>query len=214
MSDEIGAADADGVSVVHLPVKDEIMDNVNATSDATDIKASDINVEVVKGSDVDLSGNTDKVSFETDSFSAYALVYSEYGIVSWTGTERMSARDIADALGDNTSFGAVAGTFESAGNTDVESNIAVGTLKSVIELHTFSLTDTLLPRIPPRTEPLSLAFIHSHIPIPTEIPARSVISISKLRMVPVQSISYSCLIRILFRVTQDFTFMRLIQRAM
>ncbi len=133
LSDEIGAADADGVSVVHLPVKDEIMDNVNATSDATDIKASDINVEVVKGSDVDLSGDTDKVSFETDSFSAYALVYSEYGIVSWTGTEHMSARDIADALGDNTSFGAVAGTFESADNTDVESNIAVGTLKSVIE---------------------------------------------------------------------------------
>lgn len=136
LSTNLGATSSDGVSVVHLPVKEEIMENVDATSDATDIKASDIDVEVIKESDVDLSGNTDKVTFETDSFSAYALVYNAYGsIISWDGINTMSAKDVVKSLGDCTSFGAVAGTFESdpSGTTDVETNIAVGTLKRINE---------------------------------------------------------------------------------
>ena len=134
LSDSIGATDSENVSVVHLPVKDDVMENVDSTSDATDIKPSDINVEVVKDSDVDLSGSTEKVTFETDSFSAYALVYRNGKAISWKGTESMSAQDIVKSLGDNTLFGAVAGTFESRdGTTDVESNIAVGNLLKVNE---------------------------------------------------------------------------------
>ncbi|WP_026516363.1 Cna B-type domain-containing protein [Butyrivibrio sp. MC2021] len=133
LSDSIGATESENVSVVHLPVKDDVMDTVDSTSEATDIKSSDIDVEVVEDSDVDISGSTEKVTFETDSFSAYALVYKDGKAISWKGSLTMTAQDIVKSLGDNTLFGAVAGTFESLGDTDVESNIAVGTLKKVNE---------------------------------------------------------------------------------
>ncbi len=133
ISDSFGSVSSDSVNVVHLPVSDEVMDNVDATSEASDITASDISVEVVQSSDVDLSGDTDKVSFETDSFSAYALIYNSDGIISWEGTEEISAKQIAEALGDNTMFGAVARVYEASGDADIEANIAVGTLKKIIE---------------------------------------------------------------------------------
>lgn len=130
LSDSFGATTASEVGVIHLPVNEEIMETLDATSEATDIAASDINVEIVKGTNVELSGNTDSVSFETESFSAYAFVYLNGKAISWNGTDEMTAKQIAQSLGDNTMFGAVAGTFESLDNSDVEANIAVGTLKS------------------------------------------------------------------------------------
>ena len=133
ITDNFGAVSGDSVNVLHLPVSGEVMENVDATSEAKDITASDISVEVVKDSDVDLSGDTDKVSFETDSFSAYALVYNSDGIISWEGTTAISAKEIAEGLGDNTMFGAVARTYEASGSADIEANIAVGTLKKIIE---------------------------------------------------------------------------------
>ncbi len=144
LSNDLGAIDPDSVGVVHLPISEEIMETVDATSEATDISASDIAVEVVKGSDVDLSGDSDSVTFETESFSAYALVYVNGQIVSWEGSETMTAQQIVKELGDNTLFGAVANTYESTGTADIEANIAVGTLKSIIE---FGNTSTVYTHI-------------------------------------------------------------------
>ena len=144
LSDSLGAVDPESVGVVHLPISEEIMETVDATSDATDISASDVAVEIVKESDIDLSGDSDSVSFETESFSAYALIYVNGQIVSWEGSETMSAQQIVKELGDNTMFGAVANTYESTGTADIEANIAVGTLKSIIE---FGNTSTVYTHI-------------------------------------------------------------------
>ena len=123
LSETLGATDDSSVGVIHLPVDETIMESLDATSDATDIAASDINVEVIKDSTVDLSGDSDSVSFETDSFSAYAFIYLDNVPVSWTGDTQMSAADIIDGLGKAKYFGAVADSI--TGGSHFEANVAV-----------------------------------------------------------------------------------------
>ena len=79
LAESIGAKKASDISVIHLPLTDEIKDNYDTTADAKDINASDINVEEVTKEDnkldVKLGGllSNEKVAFELESFSAVAV---------------------------------------------------------------------------------------------------------------------------------------------
>ena len=133
ISDGLGADKSDDVTVVHLPVSNEVLQEVASTSEATDITAGDISVEIMTESKVDLNGKTDEISFETDSFSVYGAVTntSEY---SWEGSETYTAEQIVSMFGDATYFGAVANNYN-GGNNHSEANIAVKKIEN-IQAHT------------------------------------------------------------------------------
>ncbi len=127
ISEEIEAETSDELAIVHLPVNSEVMELVNSTSEATDISASDVEVQVYKEGTVSLDGNVDVISFETDAFSISAVVKKSHdvGDCSWEALTKKSysAVDIIDALGDAKYFGAVANSF--GGGSHFEANVAV-----------------------------------------------------------------------------------------
>ncbi len=75
LAKEIGAAKAADVSVIHLPLNEDIRNKYDTTADAEDIKAEDIRVEEITAKDNDLkvSVRNEKVVFDTESFSVVAL---------------------------------------------------------------------------------------------------------------------------------------------
>jgi hypothetical protein len=129
ISEGLGTQESEEVAIVHLPVSEEVMQDVNATSEATDISAKDVSVEVLTESKVDLSTNTDVVSFETDSFSVYGAIRYQ-SATSWEGSESYGARQIVNMLGDATLFGVVANEYDGYGNHS-EANVAVGKIYNV-----------------------------------------------------------------------------------
>ncbi|WP_081671211.1 Spy0128 family protein [Butyrivibrio sp. XBB1001] len=130
LSDGLGTENSDEVALVHLPVAEEIMQELDATSDATDITSSDISVEIFKEAEVELLDNKDVVSFETESFSVYAAIkYTDDGR-SWVGNQEYRAKEIIKGLGDATYFGVVADTYN-GGNNHSEANIAVREITNI-----------------------------------------------------------------------------------
>lgn len=75
LAKEIGADKAADVSVIHLPLNEDIRNKYDTTADAEDIKAEDIRVEEITAKDNDLkvSVQNEKVVFDTESFSVVAL---------------------------------------------------------------------------------------------------------------------------------------------
>ncbi len=129
ISEDLGAQNAEEVTVVHMPVSEEIMQNVDTTGDATDISANDITVEVLSDSNIELGQNEDTVEFETGSFSVFAMTssVSEY---TWTGIglgNNNTADWVVNSLGNAVYFGVVADTF-AANGVDFESNVAINNL--------------------------------------------------------------------------------------
>ena len=130
LSDGLGTENSDEVALVHLPVAEEIMQDLDATSDATDITSSDIAVEIFKEAEVELLENKDVVSFETESFSVYGAIRYTADGRSWVGNQKYSAKEIIKGLGDATYFGVVADTYD-GGNSHSEANIAVREITNI-----------------------------------------------------------------------------------
>ncbi len=137
LSEDGGLDSPEDLVVIHLPASEEVMENVDSTSKATELKPEDIKVEVLDENAnnvaVDFEEESDVVSFDTGSFSPYALVWLGGNVISWEGTKTISAKDIVKSLGDNTLFGAVADTYEASNEADIEANIAVKHLKNIID---------------------------------------------------------------------------------
>lgn len=121
ISEDLGAEKSEDVTVIHMPVSEEIMQNVDSTEEATAITSGDISVEVMQESNVDLEGNKDNVEFETTNFSAWAITTN--GTYSWSGDQTASAQEIASGLGDNIYFSVVAESLDIA--THTEGNVAI-----------------------------------------------------------------------------------------
>ena len=68
---ELGAESAKDVSVKHLTLDEDVLDNVDKTVDA-DFTADDVHISSV-GTSVSLDGNTDQVGFTVDGFSAFVF---------------------------------------------------------------------------------------------------------------------------------------------
>ena len=65
------------VEVLHLPLNESVKEATETTADATNISASDINVEQVSA-DVNLAGGTDNLNFSASSFSVFAFKVDFY----------------------------------------------------------------------------------------------------------------------------------------
>jgi len=120
LSTSLEAEAANDITVVHLPLDTSIKESVDTTAEATDISASDVNVEVVDAN-VSLNG-TDQVTFSLSDFSAMALTNSNTE-VSYSPTNSYTYTDI---LGNAVYFGVVADTLTLGAHMD--SNFAVNTL--------------------------------------------------------------------------------------
>lgn len=129
ISDGLGTTDSEDVSLVHLPVSEEVMKDVNATSDATEISASDISVEVLGDSNVELGENKDTISFEAQAFSMYGAITRSTD-ETWEGNQTYTAKEIVKWLGDSTYFGVVANHYDGQNNHS-EANIAVGSISNI-----------------------------------------------------------------------------------
>ena len=130
ISDGLGTENADEMKVVHLQVSEEIMQDLNTTSEATQITASDIAVEVLSEGTVNLGTSTDLVMFETDSFSVYGVIKPSSDGTTWTGSNYYSAKEIVGWLGNSTYFGVVADTYD-GGSNHSEANIAVREIDNI-----------------------------------------------------------------------------------
>ena len=131
ISDGLGTNDSESVTVVHMPISSEKLQEVDSTRQATDISASDITVEVLTDSTVDLDGRNDEISFETTSFSVYGAL-GDVEDRTWEGSDNYSAEEIVKMFGDATYFGVVANTYD-GNNNDSETNVAVGKISNVQE---------------------------------------------------------------------------------
>ncbi len=134
ITEDLEIEEPEELTLVHLPVDAAIMSEVAATSEATEITAEDIIVEVLTPSEVELGDEKETVSFETESFSVYALsknIEKTNGGYSWIGAglSDNSAPAIINSLGNGIYFGVVADYFEAPKH--FEGNIAVNTLGSV-----------------------------------------------------------------------------------
>ena len=112
------ATSGEDVKIVHLPLADGVKDSVDTTADATDISASDINIEVVGEKAVTSNENAE---FTLDSFSAVAVVVDGKAIVN-----AGPAVSYLDALGNAIYFGVTANSLKLGGHMDT--NFATGDL--------------------------------------------------------------------------------------
>lgn len=129
ISDTFGTTASSDVAIVHLPVSDDVMQEVDSTSDATDITSRDISVEILTDGNIDLGNGVDVLSFETGSFSVYGTVKT-WSATTWQGDQYYGARDIVKMLGDATYFGVVANEYD-GNNNHSEANIAVGKISNI-----------------------------------------------------------------------------------
>ena len=142
ISEGLKAKDSEAVAVIHMPVSEEVMKDLDQTSEATQITASDIDVDVMKSSSVEITDGAESVSFETESFSIFAVTTNTIrSAYSWEGTGLTdnSTRAIVNSLGDAVYFGVVADYFYSTA-AHYESNVAVTRLGSVGERTLFDYT--------------------------------------------------------------------------
>ncbi|WP_029320902.1 Cna B-type domain-containing protein [Butyrivibrio sp. AE3004] len=132
ISEDFGVQNSEDVTVIHMPVSDEIRQSVDSTSEATQISSSDITVDVMKESNVELGNDADKIEFDTESFCIFAFTAPTTN--SWVGkglNENNNPAWIVDQLGDAAYFGIVADSFNGGGNIDYESNLAVNNLYDI-----------------------------------------------------------------------------------
>ena len=102
LSADLNAEVEANVEIKHLPLTDEVKEQVGTTGDAVNITADDIIVEDVAEETVDLNAET--VEFKTDSFSVFAVNYTvDFTYDGYTfsiaGTESILLSDLFTALG-------------------------------------------------------------------------------------------------------------------
>ncbi len=104
LSEDIAALSDEDIAVVHLPIKEEVKEEneITNTDEAKDISSGDI--EVITLTDATAAvGEAEKVEFEADSFSIFAvLAYQNHE----PGTDTFET-----VLGDAVNFGVVAQNF-------------------------------------------------------------------------------------------------------
>ena len=120
LTDEVGATDDDSVTVYHLPLKDNVKENIDTTMDATNVKASDIIVEEVEAEVSVQENGTDEVVMSLDSLSPIGLTIN--GVSYNPGT--LNTYD--KILGSAKNYGIVASDMTLGGH--METNFAVTNL--------------------------------------------------------------------------------------
>lgn len=139
LTDDLSASKAEDVSVVHLPLVQEIKDVIDTTADAQNITTSAIIVEPVN-SEAKVAGDTeatdsaistdvseDTLDFTLDNFSVTAVTTSRYGVAKgdymWDASEfdyytslTMGMND--DNSKDATHYGIIAQSFTQHGHTE------------------------------------------------------------------------------------------------
>ena len=121
IKDGISADNANDVSVVHLTVSSDNTAAVNTT----EVSSNEIDVTVLKDSEVKLGKEEDALTFETDSFSVYAALN-----VKSKSNGKYSAAEIVSMLGDMTYFGAVSRMYDGQNNHS-EANIATKKISNI-----------------------------------------------------------------------------------
>ena len=133
ISEGLDLTEEDEIAVVHLPLSSEVMENVNSTSEATEITSDDIALEVYKEGTVSFENDADVISYETESFSITAVLKTTQDNQehTWKGTNEKSATEIIEGLGNAKYFGAVADNLE--GGSHYETNVAVNNYAETAE---------------------------------------------------------------------------------
>ncbi len=116
LSDGISASDDENVTVVHLPIKEEVKEEseITSTEEATDITKEDIKVETLAEAAATVGDKEEKVEFTSESFSIFAVIsYQKHE----PGTDTYKS-----VLGDAINFGITAGKIKFS---ESETNFAV-----------------------------------------------------------------------------------------
>ncbi|WP_156036041.1 Cna B-type domain-containing protein [Butyrivibrio sp. AE3004] len=105
LSEELLAEKKEDITVVHLPIKEEVKKTaeIENTEDATEIKAEDVEVKTLTEATAEVDNgedNNEKVEFTEDNFSIFAVIsYQKHD----PGTD-----DFKSVLGDAVNFGIIA----------------------------------------------------------------------------------------------------------
>ncbi|MBO4904088.1 MAG: hypothetical protein J5367_02585, partial [Lachnospiraceae bacterium] len=114
LEEKLEVETADEVKIVHLPLKDEVKEENNTTAEATDIKSSDINIEVVNAKTSVEAASTE---FQASEFSVYATLKDGKMVPSNNETFKT-------ILGEATRYGVVGNDVYYRGH--LETTIAAG----------------------------------------------------------------------------------------
>jgi pilin isopeptide linkage protein len=130
LSTALGAETAGELTIIHLPLTEEVRANVATTKDATELTVEDIQVEQVEG-EISLSekkGDTAEFALESLSLAAITNVESkvEYDKNNSNGNGTLTKQDILDAVGVARDFSVFAMRFNNSNH--MEGNIAARTL--------------------------------------------------------------------------------------
>ena len=125
LSEDLSATSEEDLAVVHLPIAESFKEEneIENTEGATGITSSNIEVITLTNASADVEGN-EKVEFETDSFSVYAITQ-----INPLKVEPVQvAYDFVESFGKAYDYGIVANKYVWQGDT--ETNLMVGTFKS------------------------------------------------------------------------------------
>ncbi len=131
LSNELAASSEEDITVVHLPVKIEVMESpeISSTQEATEISSEDIEVKTLADASAEVGGS-EKIEFVSESFSIFAVtVYQKHE----PGTD-----DFKSVLGDAVNFGIVA---DQLGMKESETNFATNRLYAIDQQYGNDLTN-------------------------------------------------------------------------
>lgn len=117
LENDINSGAENELSVVHLPLSDEVKEEYATTEEATDISADDIKVEVLSET---IKAESETAEFTASEFSPYAFVGKDGKMKPGTN------RNFQNILGNSSAYGIVANSMHIAGH--LESNFATGYL--------------------------------------------------------------------------------------
>lgn len=117
LEDGLGAEENEDVTIIHLPLVEEVKESVGSTEEATDISASDIKVEVVAEN---ASVDGESASFTLSDFSITAVTVNGKKVNIKDGTPRK----YTEILGKAAYYGVTANTVSLGGHMDT--NFATG----------------------------------------------------------------------------------------
>ncbi len=127
LKESIDAENADAITLVHLPLTEEVRTQVDATSEAQNIGTSDVQIETITDGSINIGNGADTVEFSLGSLSVVSLTALKSirlnGGNDWTGTTSWSLQQIKDRLGIAACFSVFANTFYN--NNHMEGTIAV-----------------------------------------------------------------------------------------
>ncbi|MCR5558202.1 MAG: Cna B-type domain-containing protein [Butyrivibrio sp.] len=131
LTNDLAAASEEEITVVHLPLKTEVMEapEISSTQEATDITAADIEVKTLVDASAEVGG-TEKIEFSEESFSIFAVTkYQKHD----PGSDNFKS-----VLGDAINFGITADVL---GLRESESNFAVKELYAIEQQYGNDLTN-------------------------------------------------------------------------